>query len=137
MAILLVERSAYNTDIVTNCAATAPAGKKATKKKKTSQNSYSRTSDNNNQADHGHIRAPKEVREYALGHGVSRGGWQKLDAPPDGIQPLLNPESADEGLLTFVQSVTCCREVWAEAFESSITSTSSVSTDAQKYYLLT
>ncbi len=61
-----------------------------------------------------------EVREYANAHGVARGGTQRHDAVPLGPQPLLNPEAADEGLLTFVQSTTCRRRVWAEAFESPI-----------------
>ncbi len=107
IAILLVEKSAYNTDLV-NQAAPSNLGKSARNKKgKTTANPASTS-----KAD------PKQVREYAQAHGVSRGGTQKLDAVPAGPQPILNPEAADEGLLTFVQSVECRRRVWAKAFES-------------------
>lgn len=41
-----------------------------------------------------------------------------MDDVPDGDPPRLDPESSDEGLLTFVQSTTCRRKIWAQAFES-------------------
>lgn len=61
---------------------------------------------------------PKKTWEYARAHGSTRGGTDKKDERPDGVQPQLNPEAADEGLLTFAQSVECRRKVWAAAFES-------------------
>ncbi len=76
-----------------------------------------------------HTRAPKgsspkspaEVaagKLYAKEHGVLRGGVSKADGVPTGAQPVLNLEAEDEGLLVFVQSTSCCRRVWAIAFEN-------------------
>ncbi|KAH9940489.1 P-loop containing nucleoside triphosphate hydrolase protein [Epithele typhae] len=102
VAILLVERSAYNTNIVDNMPASLdekPVGKiQGTKEKAPRADS-------------------KEVKEYARAHGVNRGGSKQLDDIPNGKQPQLNPASADEGLLSFVQSTSCRREVWAQVFE--------------------
>ncbi len=108
LAVLLVEKSAYNTDLVNQAAASTTGTSAAKKKKKPA----ARESNGGVKMD------PKETREYARAHGATRGGTLKNDQPPDGEQPLLNPEAADEGLLTFVQSVQCRRKVWAEAFES-------------------
>ena len=63
-------------------------------------------------------REPKEAREFARSHGVGHGGTSHDNTPPSGQQPLLDPEDLDEGLLTFVQSVSCRRLVWAKVFES-------------------
>ena len=110
VAILLVEKSAYTTDIVS---APAPSTDSKEAKKKAGDASQPK-------------RTAKQVREYALAHGSVRGGWQKQDDTPDGPQPLLNPDSADEGLLTLIQSATCRRKVWAEVFNSSLTGTPSL-----------
>ncbi|KAI0690245.1 P-loop containing nucleoside triphosphate hydrolase protein, partial [Cerioporus squamosus] len=100
LAVLLVEKSAYNTDLVSEAAPST--GRKDVKKNKLGPSAP--------KAD------PKEVKEYARAHGAARGGTSKLDANPDGAPPILNPDAADEGLLTFVQSTTCRRQVWAKAY---------------------
>lgn len=70
------------------------------------------------------LRLPKGTQErtkadktYPLAHGSARGGSNKNDAVPTAIQPSLDLDAADEGLLAFVQSTTCRRRVWAEAFD--------------------
>ncbi|KAH9919751.1 P-loop containing nucleoside triphosphate hydrolase protein [Epithele typhae] len=63
-------------------------------------------------------RDPKEVQQYALDHGVNRGGPSEEDAVPTGLQPRFDPDSEDEGLLAFIQSVTCRRQVCQKIFES-------------------
>ncbi|PIL28981.1 transporter [Ganoderma sinense ZZ0214-1] len=106
VAILLVEKSAYNIDIVS-----APAPSIDSKKTKKPDGS-------------GPPRAgradAKQVREYAIAHGLARGGSKKDDVMPSGPQPHLNVDSADEGLLTAVQSVICRRKIWAEVFRSTL-----------------
>lgn len=58
------------------------------------------------------------MKEYAQSHSVKRGGFEKLDARPNGVQPPFNPDAIDEGLLRFVQSTQCRRSVWEETFEA-------------------
>ncbi|KAK7692086.1 hypothetical protein QCA50_005492 [Cerrena zonata] len=65
-------------------------------------------------------RTPKAhptSKTYAREHGLDRGGTKKLDNSPTGQPPVLDPGAADEGLLAFVQSTTCRRKIWAEAFD--------------------
>ncbi|TFY52110.1 hypothetical protein EVJ58_g10196 [Rhodofomes roseus] len=111
LAVLIVERSAYAIDLTpvpppnaTDFQSTTP-GKGRRKpavrgrKKKTSAQR-------------------KANKEYADAHGVNRGGMSCKDDVPNGTPPCLDPEALDEGLLTFVQSTSCRRRVWADAFES-------------------
>ncbi|PSS05366.1 hypothetical protein PHLCEN_2v3922 [Hermanssonia centrifuga] len=58
------------------------------------------------------------IKAYAKCHGIQRGGTKKEDGRPTGDQPPLNLEAKDEGLLTFVQSISCRRAIWAEAFDN-------------------
>lgn len=115
LAVLLVEKSAYNMDIVSQPAPSTgdKEGTKKLKKAKKDMNAHADLSETT-------VTKPdtKETRQYARMHGAHRGGSNKDDDPPDGTPPLLNPESSDEGLLTFVQSTTCRRRIWALAFES-------------------
>ncbi|KAH9929200.1 P-loop containing nucleoside triphosphate hydrolase protein [Fomitopsis serialis] len=60
----------------------------------------------------------KANKEYADAHGINRGGTSRKDGVPASKQPCLDPDALDEGLLAFVQSTTCRRRVWADAFES-------------------
>ncbi|OJT02274.1 hypothetical protein TRAPUB_7190, partial [Trametes pubescens] len=116
LAVLLAEKSAYNVDLVnpkpkpgkpeTKCRgvkATQPTGTAAA-------DAASATS--------GVKRDTKEVREYARSHGVGRGASSCEDALPDGLEPLLDLDAPDEGLLAFVQAVTCRRKLWAQAFDT-------------------
>lgn len=115
LAVLLVEKSAYNVDLVSEPAPVVPETTKATRGKSAKAPSRAKTK-----------RDLQDVREYAQAHGASRGGSDKDDTAPSGCQPRLDPDSADEGLLAFVQSVQCRRKVWAKAFESSLAGQSSV-----------
>ncbi|KAK7678921.1 hypothetical protein QCA50_018061 [Cerrena zonata] len=56
-------------------------------------------------------------KAHAIVHGLGRGWIDKQDDIPQGSQPELNLERDDEGLLTFVQSTSCQRQVWAQAFD--------------------
>ncbi|KAH9897008.1 hypothetical protein C8Q73DRAFT_780555 [Cubamyces lactineus] len=119
-AILLVEKSAYSIDKVNVQAsgANGKAGSTAKTRRKAAAASKPAPDGEPGGASSSVKREPKEAREYARSHGVGRGGTSHDDAPPNGQQPLLDPEDPDEGLLTFVQSVSCRRLVWAEVFES-------------------
>ncbi|KAI0363847.1 P-loop containing nucleoside triphosphate hydrolase protein [Pilatotrama ljubarskyi] len=105
LAVLLVERSVYNTDLVSEVEPGTSSNKKSGRGKAA-------------RAREAKPRGKKEVREYALAHGIARGGSKKLDAPPCGLPPRIDAEAADEGLASFAQSVTCRRKVWAHIFES-------------------
>lgn len=107
LAVLLVEKPAYNVDLVTDSASTS-RGKK--KKKKHEDEAAKLTKLTPEQK--------AERSEYARAHGLRRGSSKQMDDVPDGDPPRLDPESSDEGLLTFVQSTTCRRKIWAQAFES-------------------
>lgn len=111
VAVLLVEKSAYNQNLVSHVPPSASSGNKNTKE---SRKKTTAAAESSNKSD------PKATREYAMAHGVGRGGSQKQDTAPSGPQPQLNPESADEGLITFVQSTTCRRKIWASVFESAL-----------------
>lgn len=58
------------------------------------------------------------MKEWAITHGLKRGGSSGNDNVPTGKSPVVDACAADEGLLAFVQSVTCRRKIWAEVFES-------------------
>ncbi len=58
------------------------------------------------------------LKEWAISHGLKRGGNNGNDNAPVGQSPILDVCAADEGLLAFVQSVSCRRKVWAQVFES-------------------
>ncbi|KAI0763973.1 P-loop containing nucleoside triphosphate hydrolase protein [Trametes elegans] len=65
------------------------------------------------------------LQEYAEAHGSKRGSCAaNQDARPLGAQPALDPDAADEGLISFVQSVQCRREVWSAMYESPLQDTS-------------
>ena len=63
-------------------------------------------------------RERADVREYALAHGLARGGSTQQDAVPNGAAPVLCEDSTDENLLTFVQSPSCRRRIWARVFDN-------------------
>ena len=56
-------------------------------------------------------------KHWAVTHGLKHGGHGGDDAVPMGQPPSLDLLADDEGLLAFVQSVTCRRKVWAKIFE--------------------
>ncbi|PIL24782.1 transporter [Ganoderma sinense ZZ0214-1] len=112
IAILLVERSVYNVDLLNTTKETLAASSKPSKSKKKQPREKTDTPATK--------RDPKQVREYALAHGLARGASSKTDDTPTGDQPPVNEDDDDEGLHAFVQSTVCRRKVWAVAFESGI-----------------
>ncbi|KAI0365875.1 P-loop containing nucleoside triphosphate hydrolase protein [Pilatotrama ljubarskyi] len=119
LAILLVEKSAYSTDLMSGKGNTKDA-----KRRKGSAIKMSAAATNG--LSEGVKNDPKETREYAKAHGANRGGSKRDDAPPTGAQPVLDSEASDEGLLAFVQSTSCRRRLWVQAFESELTQTPAV-----------
>ena len=107
IAVLLVERSAYSIDIQTpagvESAPTAPQAKRA-KGRSRGKVTTARKS------------GPKGHADL---HGVKRGNSTgTCDGPLNKInQPRIDQEAADEGLLAFVQSTQCRRQVWREVYE--------------------
>ncbi|KAI0073144.1 P-loop containing nucleoside triphosphate hydrolase protein [Panus rudis PR-1116 ss-1] len=107
IAVLLVERSMYSVAVnetqpgdasTATTTVTSVKGKKQKRKPKGGKKSIH--------------------KDYAKSHGMNRGGLKKDDSSPTAPQPLLDVEVADEGLLVFVQSTSCRREVWAKAFDA-------------------
>ncbi|OJT07078.1 ATP-dependent DNA helicase Q5 [Trametes pubescens] len=119
LAVLLVERSAFASDISRAPRASrgrAPPGKQQT-------GPVPAQPDPTNPPHLVKKLSAKESKaakkKYAEAHGIKRGSQGgECDAPPDGDQPPLNPDSADEGLITFIQSVECRRTVWAKVYDS-------------------
>ncbi|KAH9939562.1 P-loop containing nucleoside triphosphate hydrolase protein [Amylocystis lapponica] len=109
LAVLIVERSAYSGDITKDPVEPVQKSKGNTKGKA----AVSRSKVPQTQG-----RDTKASAEYARAHGLDRGGTDKKDSRPKGVQPQLQPDADDEGLLTFVQSVTCRRRVWATAYDA-------------------
>ncbi|KAI0083575.1 P-loop containing nucleoside triphosphate hydrolase protein [Irpex rosettiformis] len=98
LAVLLVEPSAYAIVLMsTDAKALAVQTRKAKVKRTATEKALS--------------------KEWALTHGVKRGGHEGDDSIPIGQMPVLDVCADDEGLLAFVQSVTCRRKLWGEIFE--------------------
>lgn len=118
LAVLLVEKLAYNTDLVSQDDVTSHSRKPERKRRgKATKDPAQKATDNATAATSGVKRDPKEVREYARSHGVARGASTCEDALPDGVEPVLDPDAPDEGLLAFVQAVSCRRQLWAKVFD--------------------
>lgn len=105
---MLAEKSIYNADLsdlekVTN---NETGGAKGRGKKKTVRQSS---------------EYPKATKEYAIAHGVRRGGFdESFDADPMPTDVPLDRDSIDEGLYSFVQSVTCRRKVLMQIYGNDI-----------------
>ena len=99
-----MERSAYAIDLVSAFQQRKAGTEQATKVKPRGRKRKTSTES-------------KASKQYAEDHGVSRGSSLKADEVPHGAQPPFDPDALDEGLLLFVQSTTCRRCVWTEAFE--------------------
>ncbi|KAL1948711.1 hypothetical protein VTO73DRAFT_10517 [Trametes versicolor] len=102
LAVLLVERSAYSVDLrpeTLSAMKQAKAGGKGGK---------------------GKSRASALPKDYAAAHGVNRGGAEESSdtLPCEGVDPVVDADADDEGLLAFVQARICRRKIWAEVFES-------------------
>ncbi|KZT71233.1 P-loop containing nucleoside triphosphate hydrolase protein, partial [Daedalea quercina L-15889] len=108
IAILIVERTAYSTDIQT--AATISAADEARSKMgmkgKSPPARQKKTS------------GKKAAKGYAVLHGLNRGCSSSCaNVPLDpSDQPPIDPDAEDEGLLAFVQSTTCRRDVWRQVY---------------------
>ncbi|KAH9850248.1 hypothetical protein C2E23DRAFT_835629, partial [Lenzites betulinus] len=115
LAVLLVEKSAYNTDIVSQNGMTNVSGKPERKRRgRAAKAPVPKATETAS----GVKRDPKEARDYARSHGAARGASTCADAAPDGLEPVLAFDSSDEGLLAFVQAVSCRRKLWAKAFDT-------------------
>lgn len=108
LAVLLVERSAYTIDLSVAAQVTINRrkGKGTGKAKGKAQVAQPRKT----------AAEKTKQKEYATAHGSDRGGLDGHDDPPDGVQPKLDPEAEDEGLLALVQSTTCRRAIWTKMF---------------------
>jgi hypothetical protein len=105
---LLAEKSVYNADLsdlekVTNNETGGAKGKG--KKKSVRQSS----------------EYPKATKEYAIAHGVRRGGIDEtFDADSMPTDMPLDRDSIDEGLYSFVQSVICHRKILMQIYGNDI-----------------
>ncbi|KAI0723618.1 P-loop containing nucleoside triphosphate hydrolase protein [Earliella scabrosa] len=107
LAVLLVERAAYSVDL-----REAPPDDTSTKSTARRQKK-TKTRQNPKVANRA---APKG---YAQEHGVDRGGPKKQDSVcRTADPPNVNHDADDEGLLAFVQAITCRRKIWADIFDS-------------------
>ena len=102
LAVLLAEKSTYEADL-----------SKVNTELSGAQNKRNRTI-------RGVQAAPKyekASKQYAIDHGVLRGGFDgEHDAVTDCADVPLDREAADEGLHTFVQAVTCRRQVLKKVY---------------------
>ncbi|KAI0806299.1 P-loop containing nucleoside triphosphate hydrolase protein [Irpex lacteus] len=121
LAVLLVEPSAYKVDLITTPEASTTKRRQRKKKLKPGE----KTNTSGTSVEGGAARKSRRTRAqeaalkaYAIAHGVERGSSKLDDALPTGVQPHSDPDRDDEGLLVFVQSVQCRREVWASVFEN-------------------
>lgn len=117
--MLLVEPSAYNTDLVAPPVSTKQATARKPRQTRRGQQNPPQADNAETAPTPARTAASKKlIKEYAIAHGLSRGGLSKNNAVPDGPQPRLDIEATDEGLLTLIQSVTCRRTIMAEVFDS-------------------
>lgn len=98
VAVLLAERTMYSKDLCIS-----QEEKRGTKRTREGKKPASQAA---------------AEKAYAVAHGVDRGGVDKLDTAPHGLQPKLDESAEDEGLGVFVQSVSCRRKVWASIFDN-------------------
>lgn len=115
IAVLLVEPSVYSVDLETRKPKPTKANAKGIKKTGTQPNLSKPATQ-------------KDTKEYAIAHGVQRGGTDKQDSVPK-TKPLdLDPEDEDEGLRVLVQNTTCRRKICASVFDSDDISTGTLLT---------
>ncbi|KAH9887685.1 P-loop containing nucleoside triphosphate hydrolase protein [Cubamyces lactineus] len=112
LAVLLVKRSAYSVDLTLPLSALdAHNQAKARSGKGGGRGSRS-----------GRGKANKGAlpKDYAIHHGLNRGSSSGTQdsVPTEGTEPQLDIETEDEGLLVFVQTRRCRRQIWATVFES-------------------
>ncbi|KAL6299962.1 P-loop containing nucleoside triphosphate hydrolase protein [Sparassis latifolia] len=111
LAVLLVEPSAYGIELIQEqCHNTSTKYIKASWKGRANQSPYARKSRS----------AAQQTKQYAQAHSVHCGGLKHTDAIPTGVQPHLDLDAADEGLLCFIQSTSCHHRVWAAVYKSHI-----------------
>ncbi|KAJ3541715.1 hypothetical protein NM688_g6047 [Phlebia brevispora] len=111
LAVLLVERSAYSIDLEKLAQEATVRTSKGSEKTKRKPGARTRATRNT-----AGVKAPKG---YAEAHGLKRGGTALLDTLPDTVPHTpLDVEAEDEGLLAFVQTMQCRRNVWNSVFES-------------------
>ncbi|KAI0074726.1 hypothetical protein K474DRAFT_1709611 [Panus rudis PR-1116 ss-1] len=99
LAVLLVEPSAYGLDPTKSPSKTNVGTKNQHKVKRPTM---------------------PDVKQYAMEHGLKRGGSNCDDAIPTGDQPELNTNCEDEGLLAFVQSTQCRRKIQLQSWREHV-----------------
>ncbi|EMD37426.1 hypothetical protein CERSUDRAFT_29423, partial [Gelatoporia subvermispora B] len=104
LAVLLVERSAYSIDLST------AGGQRPVKGRQRGKQNQARE------------KTKRQVpKDYAKSRGVNRGSSQgKDEIIPLTNEPPVDLDALDEGLLSFVQTTRCRREVWSTVFESAL-----------------
>ncbi|KAJ3523707.1 hypothetical protein NMY22_g11325 [Coprinellus aureogranulatus] len=107
LAILLVERTAYNTQIDEELLKSAAVGVKKGRGKTTVKPVAAK-------------RSRKEVNAHAIANGVKRGSSSaKNDAVVGACRDLEpNASSPDEGLLAFVQTTACRRRIVTKVYRN-------------------
>ncbi|KAF6743084.1 ATP-dependent DNA helicase RecQ [Ephemerocybe angulata] len=112
LAVLLVEKSVYEADILSYLGSSAVStveGGGEKKKKKRKGNVRESTT----------YPKPEKVKEYAEARGVLRGGYHAVnDSTGDGTHVALDALSIDEGLYSLVQTGTCRRAVLTVVFKN-------------------
>ena len=104
---MLAEKSIYNADFSDlENTANSETGAIGTGKKKSVRQSS---------------EYPKATKEYAIAHGVCRGGFdEQFDMDPMPTDVPLDRDSIDEGLYSFVQCVSCRRKVLMQIYGNDI-----------------
>ncbi|KAI0344969.1 P-loop containing nucleoside triphosphate hydrolase protein [Trametopsis cervina] len=112
LAVLLVEPTAFHIDLTTT-ALNLPAKQSRQQRDKRDTTAGSPPTARKTRA------AAAASKAYAIAHGLRRGGTPATnDGPPTGTQPAFDPEADDEGMLLFIQSTICRRQVWLSVFEN-------------------
>ncbi|TFK65151.1 P-loop containing nucleoside triphosphate hydrolase protein [Pluteus cervinus] len=136
LAVLLVEKSAYEVDLSALLQEMADTDIKKTKGTVKAKGGKTVTTETKGKGRGGQGKAGNQEKEprketakeraaakakYATEHGVRRGALGgKHDAPPAVIPVPLMLDAVDEGLYTLIQSTTCRRRVLGEIFGNSL-----------------
>ncbi|KAH9934406.1 P-loop containing nucleoside triphosphate hydrolase protein [Amylocystis lapponica] len=121
LAVLLVERATFSPSANPEPSSASIGTSRASKAKgKQKANASQQSTGSKTAAPEGSKAKSKANKEFAKAHGVSRGGSRKQDEVPSGEQPVVDPDTPDEGLRAFVKSTRCRREVWGQIYNSLI-----------------
>lgn len=111
LAVLLVERSAYNVDLDDSETVIPTKGPQQRKKTKKGEKAEKKSKAKQ--------KSKKEVQAYAIAHGVRRGEQDgRFDEVAVKCCPPFKPDAADEGMHVFVQTTLCRREVLTATYNN-------------------